>query len=108
MAREITWTLDALDDLKSAAEYIELDSPYHAGAFVQAVFQAADSLTDFAERGRLVSELESENLRELLVGRYRLTYRVKAARVIILRIIHGSRDFRSAWSVLAWMEDDVE
>ena len=97
MAREVTWTLNALEDLQSAAVYIELDSSYHAGAFVQAVFQATESLSEFAERGRLVPELESDNMRELVVGRYRLIHRARANSVVVIRLIHGARDFRSAW-----------
>jgi toxin ParE1/3/4 len=50
-----------------------------------------------SERGRVVPELGLEEVRELLLGRYRLVYEVFSDRVAILRVIHASRDFLKAW-----------
>ena len=56
MAREVEWTESAWDDLSTIADYIALDSPHYAAAFVSEVSDAADSLQHFAERGRKVPE----------------------------------------------------
>jgi plasmid stabilization system protein ParE len=45
----------------------------------------------------MVPELGEANVRELLLGRYRLVYEVVPDRVAVLRLIHASRDFERAW-----------
>ena len=39
--------------------------------------------------------VEAPDLRELIVGSYRLMYRVRRERVDILAVVHGSRDLGS-------------
>jgi plasmid stabilization system protein ParE len=55
----------------------------------------ATSLGEFPNRGRVVPELGLPR-RELIVGRYRMIYRV-GTRVEILRVIHGRQDFDRIW-----------
>ena len=44
-------------------------------------------------RGRQVPEAEGQiDVRELLFQSYRILYRAEAQRVVILAVIHGSRD----------------
>ena len=97
MARRVEWALRARSDLRLAVSHIKHDSPESAQAFGSAVIQAARSLADFSERGRLVPEVAEPAVRELLLTRYRLVYEVFPDRVVVLRIIHASRDFESAW-----------
>jgi toxin ParE1/3/4 len=52
---------------------------------------AGRSLARLSERGRIVAEYEDPAVRELIVRRYRLIYRVRLDRVEVLRIIHGAR-----------------
>jgi len=40
----------------------------------------------------VVRELDNPNLRQLVVGRYRLIYRVESGGVGIVRLVHGARD----------------
>lgn len=42
--------------------------------------------------GRPVPEAEQRTIRELLFHNYRIIYRAEKARVLILTIVHGSRD----------------
>jgi plasmid stabilization system protein ParE len=58
---------------------------------------AADSLASFAERGRVVPELDVPAIRELIVEKHRVVYEVEPSRVAILRILHGRRDFKTSW-----------
>ena len=91
MAREVIWTEPAWDDIEAAAEYIARDSEYYASAFVQEVKDAAESLSEMAERGQVVPEFRDTSIRELLVRPYRLVYRLHPRQVTILAIIHGAR-----------------
>jgi toxin ParE1/3/4 len=91
MDREIVWTLRATADLESIVEYIFRDSEFYATAVARELIAAARSLTTFAERGRMVPEFEDPTVREIIVRRYRLIYRVKPQRIEVLRIIHGAQ-----------------
>ncbi len=91
MAREVIWTEPAAGDLEAAADYIARDSEFYAAAFVREVMEAAESLSESAERGQAVPEFGDGAIRELLVRPYRLVYRVEANRVVILALIHGAR-----------------
>jgi len=80
------------------ADYIAEDSRHYAAAFVREVRDAARTLATFAERGRVVPELSDPAVRELLVGRYRLMYRLAETTVQIVAFVHGARDFRGPQS----------
>ena len=97
MARRVAWTLAAVDDLEQAAEYIGRDSPRYSAALVREALRAARSLSTFSNRGRIVPELDNQNIREIFVGRYRLIYHVGAQAVSILGLIHGARDLGALW-----------
>ncbi len=84
--------------LDEAVEYISTDSPLAAQRLATAVVDAAESLAQLSERGRIVPELGDPRYRELLVSSYRLVYRVSDDAVSIVAVIHGARDFRSWWN----------
>jgi len=95
---QVIWALTALDDLEKAAGYIEKDSPRYASILVEESFQAAKSLQQWFERGRIVPEIENQNIRELFVMNYRLVYQITPDAVFILGFIHGSRDLETIWN----------
>lgn len=97
MGRRVIWAYAAEVDLDAAAEYIHRDSPAYAAAFVLRSLEAGRSLTDFAERGRIIPEFKDKKIREIFVQSYRLIYLVENNRVSIVALIHGRRDFRTAW-----------
>jgi toxin ParE1/3/4 len=98
MARRLSWTETALGDLEHSADYIARDSPRYAAAFVRRIRDAARSLKSLAERGRVVPELADPQVRELLVGSYRLIYEVRRGEVVVLALVHGARDLPSLWT----------
>ena len=57
----------------------------------------ARSLDSLSERGRVVPELGDPNVRELIVGNYRLIHEVTPESVFILVVIHGARDLAALW-----------
>ena len=97
MARKVIWAYEATADLEALAEYIARDSTFYASAFVQEIRDASRSLNEFSERGRIVPELGTPDIRELFVREYRLIYSVEKARVVILGLIHGRRDLKKLW-----------
>lgn len=99
MARTVTWTEAALQDIDEIAAFISRDSKLYASAFVKEARQAGRSLKRFPERGRVVPEVGDSEIRELFVRRYRLIYKIEdASKIYIVRFIHGARDFGTLWS----------
>jgi plasmid stabilization system protein ParE len=97
VARQVVWTYPARADLLSALEFIVENSPHFASDFLAQVEATGASLIDFPERGRIVREIPEEERREIYVQKYRLVYRLESDRIVILRFIHGKRDFKTAW-----------
>ncbi len=93
----VRWSYAARADLLEALEHIADESPQAASGLLEEVEATAASLGAFPERGTRVPEVVGADLRQVLVGRYRLVYRVESGAVGIARLIHGARDFRSAW-----------
>ncbi|MFO7737286.1 MAG: type II toxin-antitoxin system RelE/ParE family toxin [Desulfatiglandaceae bacterium] len=97
MGRRVIWAYAAEADLEAVAEYIHRDSPAYAAAFLLQALEAGRSLTEFAERGHILPEFKDKKIRQIFVQSYRLIYLVEDDRVSIVALIHGRRDFRTAW-----------
>ena len=89
----IVWTLRAVQNLEAIHAYIVRSSPRYAALHVELLFAAADRLRQFPESGRIVPELGRTEVRELLVGSYRIVYLVGPGVVHILTVFHGARLF---------------
>jgi plasmid stabilization system protein ParE len=87
----VRWTLQAADDLKAITEFIAADSPHYASLFAMDVLAAVERLVPFPHSGRTVPELDDPLVREILLGNYRIVYRVKGEVVEILTVYHGAR-----------------
>jgi toxin ParE1/3/4 len=93
----VKWSVPAKNDLKQIHDYIAKDSKYYAQNVVQEIVAKSEKLTDFPQIGRVVPEISDQNLRELIVYSYRLIYEISESGIEIIAIIHGRRDFNSAW-----------
>jgi plasmid stabilization system protein ParE len=91
--REVAWANSARDALDEVITYIAQDSRQAAGHVLEAALEAAASLATLSERGRVVPEINNSAIREILVFRYRLMYRVESERVVVVAFVHGARDF---------------
>src|SRR5690348_15739819 len=88
---EVRWTPQAVEDLKSIAEFISRDSAYYAQLLVIDVLEATDRLALFPQSGRVVPELKNPSIREILLGNYRIVYRPQSTLCEILTIYHAAR-----------------
>ena len=93
MAR-VVWSSVARNDLQALVAFIKADSPGYAKTFGLHVQQRVEQLHHFTESGRKVPEDESGTYRELIVGNYRVVYRVDEDTVTIVTLIHGARILR--------------
>lgn len=94
-ARSVVWTPTAQELLDEAVAHIALDSVDAAFRVLEVILDAADSLAYLSLRGRVVPEIQKQDVREIFVYSYRLMYQVDASEVRILAIVHGARDFAS-------------
>ena len=83
---EVRWTLQALDDVEAICLFIARDAPQVAAVFAQRAFDAADRLAQFPRSGRTVPELKNPDFREVILGSYRLIYRLRSGDVQILTV----------------------
>ena len=88
----VDWSDFARDDLDDLVCYISRDSAFYARRFGQKVVLATRRLTQFPESGRMIPEAEDKAFREIIVQGYRVMYRLETNRVLILAVMHGSRD----------------
>lgn len=88
---EVEWSPEATEDLESIAEYIARDSDFYARAVVTEILAASRSITEFPLIGRIVPETGNERIRERFIYSYRLVYRIEAARILVVAVIHGKR-----------------
>ncbi|MDR4499820.1 MAG: type II toxin-antitoxin system RelE/ParE family toxin [Candidatus Scalindua sp.] len=90
---KVTWTDQALDDLDSICLFIARDSFQYAKLFAIRIFEATDRLEIFPKSGRVVPEIGRKDICEIIVGNYRIIYRIITKEVEILTIHHGARPF---------------
>jgi len=88
---QVRWTPQAADDLDAIAEFIARDSLHIAALFVADILQTADRLADFPESGRMVPEIGEKSIRELILGSYRIIYRLRGEAVEVLTVYLGAR-----------------
>ena len=89
----INWTFQAKDDLKGIAEYISKDSKRYAKFQVTRLKTRTRILKTQTRSGKIVPEINRENIRELIEGNYRIIYKiVQENQIDILTIHHSSRD----------------
>lgn len=96
MAHRVVWTEVALTDLEHILDYvIERDGTEHAARLHAMLEPAIEGLADHPTRCRVVPELERLGLRvyrELVVGPYRVPFRVRGRDVVLLAVLDGRRD----------------
>ena len=75
MAR-IRWTPQSVNDIEQIAEYIAKDSRVYASIQTERFFEAVKILEVQISAGRIVPEIGDDSIREIIIGYYRIIYRV--------------------------------
>ena len=89
---EVVWTERAPNALRAIYLFMARDAPEYARLVNRRLYQATTGLVDFPRSGRVVSEWDSEDVRELIAQSYRIIDRamLDQDRVEILLIHHGA------------------
>jgi len=91
---KILWTEQAWTRLVEIEAFIARDNPTAASRFVDKLIERGDALARNPDRGRKLREMPGAGLRELLVGNYRLVYRVTSSAIEVLTVFEGHRLLR--------------
>lgn len=91
---KVEFSPNAETDLDEIAQYIARDNLQAAERWVDKLVQAARDAANAPLAGRMVPELQDPLIREVLVRKYRIVYRVEPKRIMILSIFEGHRKLR--------------
>ncbi|MEH2383977.1 MAG: type II toxin-antitoxin system RelE/ParE family toxin [Nostoc sp.] len=87
----VYWTATAVENLSAIYAYIAQTSPQYAARIVDRITRRSEQIASFPLSGRIVSEFETEEIREVIEGSYRIIYYVKPEQIDVLAVIHGSQ-----------------
>ena len=80
-------------DLEAIGDGIARDNPLRALTFVRELRGVALRLGDLPSVFPLVPRYEHRGIRLRVSGNYLIFYRVEADRVVIVRVLHGARNY---------------
>jgi toxin ParE1/3/4 len=94
---KLEWSRLAFADRDEIFDYLAADNPKAALKIDKIIKQELELLVDYPERGR---PGRVEGTKELVITRtpYVVAYRIQAARIRILRILHGARAWPETFS----------
>jgi toxin ParE1/3/4 len=91
----IRWTESARADLRAIHAFIARDSPVYARRAIDRLKKAVGRLRQFPRSGTQIQEFNRPELREILVGSYRVIYRLHNHSVEVLAVVHAARQLPS-------------
>lgn len=91
---------DALGDLEEIWDYIADDNPDAADRVVADIFESLETLATFPHQGFRRPELTTRPLRFKLAGDFLIAYAPDEKPLLIIAILHGSRNPRVMAAVL--------
>src|SRR5215831_20246543 len=93
MAYRIFWTPIAVQDLHNICDFISRDNPAAAQRMGEELIKEAEAMALFPQSGRMVPEKKDPQIREIIVGSYRIIYRIDEDNqfVALARIWHSAR-----------------
>ena len=89
---KIEWTELAIDRVSEIVKYIAYDSVASAEKWTDKIFDYVVRLEEFPESGRHLPETPNRlEVRELLLGNYRIIYKIATSKIYILTVRHGKQ-----------------
>lgn len=88
---EIAWTEPAVAEVSAYIDFLAELDPDAAERWYRAVIQAIERASGFPHIGRVVPELSREDVREVIVSKHRVIYRVTATHLVVWSVHHGHR-----------------
>lgn len=93
---KVYWTETAVENLSAIYAYIAQTSTQYAARVIDRITKRSEQIANFPLSGRIVPEFETEQIREVLEGSYRIIYYIKGEQIDVLAVIHGSQEITSS------------
>ena len=87
----VFFTAQAREDIREIRNYISFDSSLQAKRVTEKIIAETQKLSRYPELGRPVITTKKVVVRQILVYKYRIFYRVLDDKIEILSIYHSSR-----------------
>ncbi|WP_445632221.1 type II toxin-antitoxin system RelE/ParE family toxin [Nostoc sp. DSM 114167] len=81
-----------MENLSAIYTYIAQNSPRYATRIIDRITKRSQQLANFPLSGRIVPEFETEEIREVIEGSYRIIYYIKPEQIDVLAVIHGAQE----------------
>lgn len=91
---DVIWTDEALEYLEEIEAFIERDNPQKAESFVNHLIEQGELIAHNPHMGRMVPEISNPEIRELIIRKYRIVYRVHYQKIEILTVFEGHKILR--------------
>jgi plasmid stabilization system protein ParE len=92
---EIIWSFKSYEDFQNIVEYIAKDSEHYASLTAKKIWREIRRIERNPKEARMVPEAGYlENIREFIVGNYRIIFQLKNNQAYLLTIHHNSRNLR--------------
>ncbi len=84
---------EAEQDIEAIGDYIAVDNPARAISFVSELRTKCLELAALPNAFPLVAGYEAEGVRRRRHGNYLIFYRVQTAKLVVIHVLHGARDY---------------
>ncbi|MDB9405366.1 type II toxin-antitoxin system RelE/ParE family toxin [Microcystis aeruginosa CS-1036] len=92
---KVFWTETAVNHLSAIYNYISQNSPQYAQRLVERLTRRSEQIANFPFSGRLVPEFETEQIREVIEGSYRIIYYIKPDQIDVIAVLHAARNIEN-------------
>ena len=92
---KVFWTETAVNHLSAIYNYISQNSPQYAQRLVERLTRRSEQIANFPFSGRLVLEFETEQMREVIEGSYRIIYYIKPEQIDVIAVLHAARNIEN-------------
>jgi addiction module RelE/StbE family toxin len=89
---KVFWTETAVNHLSAIYNYISQNSPQYAQRLVERLTRRSEQIANFPFSGRIVREFETEQIREVIEGSYRIIYYIKPEQIDVIAVLHAARN----------------
>jgi len=92
---KIIWSNHFFQKTTEICDYISIESPEYASKFLTLLETNINNLEKFPKMGRIVPERNIDDLRELILGNYRIIYHLcmDNENIELITIIHSKQRF---------------
>ncbi|MBE9261871.1 type II toxin-antitoxin system RelE/ParE family toxin [Microcystis sp. LEGE 00066] len=92
---KVFWTETAVNHLSAIYNYISQNSPQYAQRLVERLTRRSEQIANFPFSGCLVPEFETEQIREVIEGSYRIIYYIKPEQIDVIAVLHAARNIEN-------------